>query len=150
MLSNNSNKKITYLCTYVLRHIMDRDDPMMLLNKNLMRKDNHIFKTKMAFIPMNREQHWSMFVLVNGDHLSADLVDGEWKARNWINDQNEPFPFLFHFDSVSGYHGSKNVYKNIYKWINGLWKREKGGAGDPFDKESIVLVKNPKGEYKLA
>ena len=154
MLSSNRNEKITYLSTYVLSHILDQRDPMMLKSKNLMRKDNQIFKTKMAFIPLNRSRHWSMFVLVNGDHLSAEKVNGEWKARNGINymkgDHNDPFPFLFHFDSVPGFHGSKCVYQKLYEWINGLWKKEKGGSGEPFDQKSLVLVKNAKGEYELS
>jgi len=64
-------------------------------------KSLDIFEKKLIFIPVNRDLHWSLFVVVNaGEVESAHQSDGE---------ANVEHPFILFMDSSPGAHNYKKL-----------------------------------------
>lgn len=98
----------------------------------------NIFEKKFLFLPFNKDDHWSLFVVVNpGEICRCD--DG---SRT-----DSPFTCIMLFDSYPSIHGRHqySLRSNIIKWLNNEWKAAAiSTVVEPFNQESIVFL-TPKG-----
>ncbi len=77
-------------------------------------RDIIFFSKKMVFIPIHKDQHWTLAVVNN-----AGLVD-------FCNEDNEPskIPCILHMDGLS-LHGRKGIAANVRIWLNAEWNKKK-------------------------
>ena len=71
-----------------------------------------IFTKKMIFVPVNKDLHWSMFVIVNAGLLRNLEASAESKAE---------MPFMFFLDSGRNKpyaHDMKELKTTLYEWLN--------------------------------
>jgi Ulp1 family protease len=68
----------------------------------------------MVFVPIHKDQHWSLAVVTN-----AGLLD-------FCTEENEPseIPCIMHMDGLS-LHDRKGIAANIRIWLNAEWKKKK-------------------------
>ena len=73
-------------------------------------KSLDIFEKKFIFIPVNRDLHWSLFVVVNaGEVVSAHQSDDE---------ANVEHPFILFMDSSPLTHNYEKLSEFIRGWLN--------------------------------
>lgn len=106
------------------------------------KKNIDIFEKKFIFLPVNRNLHWSLCVVVNPALIQLsydDLVDGD-----------EEYPCILFLDSLKA-HKKKIVAKHVRNWLNFEWNRlDKGkecGLTDPFTTKTMQLF-DPKIPYQ--
>jgi Ulp1 family protease len=77
-------------------------------------RDVDSFTKKMVFIPIHKDHHWSLAVVIN-----AGLV-------NCCSENNEPseIPYILHLDSLS-LHDRKDIASNVRIWLNAEWNKGK-------------------------
>ena len=94
----------------------------------------NLFEKKLVFIPINKEYHWSLLVIVNPGSIvdSASLGEDE--------KQEAPLSCLIFFDSLR-MHNTRRVAKNIRDWLNEVWNRQAGDGArkDPFTAKSFPV-----------
>jgi len=80
------------------------------------RKSLDIFEKKFIFIPVNKDLHWSLFVVVNAGKVeTAHRSDGE---------ANVEHPFILFMDSLQA-HKHKVLSTFIIGWLNSEAKRHR-------------------------
>ena len=85
------------------------------ISNNKKGKKIDVFSKRLIFIPINQGLHWSLFVLLNLPSIrekmkgSSELVCKKNVSKNK--------PFFLHFDSLEGYHPSRDIKENIIKWL---------------------------------
>jgi|AntRauTorckE5430_2_1112549.scaffolds.fasta_scaffold46749_1 sentrin-specific protease 7 len=107
------------------------------------KKGVDIFEKKFIFIPVNKNIHWSLFVIVNPGMVenAADdlLVD---------DDEVLEHPFLLFMDSLKA-HKMSRMRKHIQGWMNfeakRLGKFKNLHKKDPFDSLTLPVI-SPKGK----
>jgi hypothetical protein len=97
-----------------------------------------IFEKKLIFIPINKDLHWSLCVLVNPGAISL--------ASKKNKETNDPLCCLLFFDSLNMHKKSK-VHTHMTKWLNAEWKRLGKGSGNsyPFNENSLRIF-SPAGK----
>jgi hypothetical protein len=80
------------------------------------KKGVDIFEKKFIFIPVNKDTHWSLLVIVNPGKIQ-NRIDIDTLEN--IHDENEDveFPFILFMDSLR-LHKKKKLKLLIYKWLN--------------------------------
>lgn len=80
------------------------------------KKGVDIFEKKFIFIPVNKDTHWSLLVIVNPGKIQ-NRIDIDTLEN--IDDENEDveFPFILFMDSLR-LHKKKKMKLLIYKWLN--------------------------------
>ena len=73
-----------------------------------------IFKKKLIFIPINKDLHWSLCVVVNPGSIAIS-ASGEVT-------QDDLLSCVIFLDSLS-MHSKLKVRDTIWKWLNSEWKR---------------------------
>ncbi len=78
-----------------------------------MNRDIGVFSKKMVFVPIHKDQHWSLAVVTN-----AGLAD-------FCNEENEPsgIPCTLYMDGLS-LHDRKGIAANIRIWLNAEWNKK--------------------------
>ena len=109
------------------------------------KKDIDVFRKKMIFIPINKNLHWSLCVVVNSKEIGRKLKN-----------ENDPLPCILFFDSLKA-HKKDLVAKKVNSWLNAEWKRlnmsdsssnHLSRADDPFN-TTTMKVFAPKSKYTL-
>jgi hypothetical protein len=99
-----------------------------------------IFKKRLIFVPINKDLHWSLCIIVNPG--AALLPSNKNKKK-----EDNPFCCMLFLDSKK-IHAPNKVKKNILKWLNSEWQR--GGREHerkiPFNTKSLPLF-SPKGKF---
>lgn len=108
------------------------------------KKDIDVFRKKMIFIPINKNLHWSLCVVVNSKEIGRKLKN-----------ENDPLPCILFFDSLKA-HKKDLVAKKVNSWLNAEWKRlnmsdsssnHLSRADDPFN-TTTMKVFAPKIPYQ--
>ena len=102
------------------------------------KKGIDIFEKKIIFIPINKDLHWSLCVVVNpGSILSA---------LNQTGKADDPLSCLIFLDSLN-MHSKNRVQTNVMKWLNSEWSRlsKKSDVQSPFKKTSLRIF-SPTGK----
>jgi Ulp1 family protease len=103
------------------------------------RKSIDIFKKRLLFIPINKNLHWSLCVVVNPVNVfSGDLIIDE---ESMGISPSIPACILF-FDSLKA-HRKNEVAKHIRGWLNSEWKRLKMPVATfdpPFSRDTFPLI----------
>jgi sentrin-specific protease 7 len=102
------------------------------------KKGINVFKKKLIFIPINKDLHWSLCVVVNPG--SIPYSGEEPKPEDQL-------PCLIFMDSLK-MHNKNQVSKNIRKWLNSEWQRLKADetkVSSPFAVKNFTLF-NPAGK----
>ncbi len=73
-----------------------------------------MFSKKFTFVPIRRDQHWSLMVIVN-----AGLID----FCDELNNRSE-IPALLHLDGL-GLHNRVKISDNLRCWLNMEYDRKK-------------------------
>ncbi len=73
-------------------------------------RDIDIFSKKMVFVPIHKDHHWSLAVVINPGLLDC------------LNEEDEPceIPCILHLDGLS-LHDRKGIAANIRIWLNAEW-----------------------------
>ena len=102
------------------------------------KKNIDIFQKKLIFIPINKDLHWSLCVVVNPGAISL--------ASKKNRKKDDPLCCLIFFDSLN-IHKKNNVQENISKWLNAEWSRLGKGSGcsNPFTNKSLRIF-SPSGK----
>lgn len=95
------------------------------------RKKINIFKKRLIFIPINKQMHWSLCVIVN----PGALVEGGDRPRT----QDDPLSCMIFMDSLR-MHNKKIVARHVRKWLNSEWQRV---STENLDENSPSIVKEP-------
>jgi Ulp1 family protease len=98
------------------------------------KKNINIFEKKFIFIPINKDLHWSLCVVVNPGSIKNSLEsDLEKKA-------NQNLPCLIFMDSLS-LHKKATVRKKVETWLNSEYCRihPDEALSKPFSKNSFEL-----------
>ncbi|EJK60337.1 hypothetical protein THAOC_19325, partial [Thalassiosira oceanica] len=105
-----------------------------------------IFKKKFVFVPINKDMHWSLCVIVNPGEIAS------------VYDEDVPseceHPCLLFLDSLK-MHNKDRIRKMLLKWLNFEWMAKKKGEEDdgrvlprdPFQNNSMNLIV-PKEQIK--
>ena len=98
-----------------------------------------LFEKKLVFIPIIKGYHWSLLVLVNPGAVT-DIHDFDENEK-----KKAPLSCLIFMDSLK-MHNANTVAKNIRKWLNEEWNKQRRDdqATSPFTKESFPKF-TPKG-----
>ena len=106
------------------------------------KKNINIFEKKFIFIPINKDLHWSLCVVVN---------PGAIENASKEDRQNLTVPCLIFMDSLN-LHKKETVRKNIQKWLNAEWirlkEKEKEDEEAEEEKEQHALVKYEKKNFE--
>jgi hypothetical protein len=104
------------------------------------KKNIDIFKKRLIFVPINKDLHWSLCIIVNPG--AALLPSNKNKKK-----EDYPFCCMLFIDSKK-MHAPSKVQNNISKWLNSEWQR--GGREhertNPFNTKSLPLF-SPKGKF---
>jgi sentrin-specific protease 7 len=74
------------------------------------KKNIDIFEKKYIFVPVNKDIHWSLLVIVNPGNI---VSDNDEEACN----QNLEHPYILFMDSLRA-HNKAKLQKTLYKWLN--------------------------------
>lgn len=99
----------------------------------------NIFEKRLLFIPINKNLHWSMVVVVNPAHIA--LMKDTTKAKD-----DDPACFFLFMDSIKKT-PKKNVARRLRVWLNSEWRRVYQKDEDPFNTGTMVRY-TAKGKYK--
>ncbi|GFH53921.1 hypothetical protein CTEN210_10397 [Chaetoceros tenuissimus] len=69
-----------------------------------------IFEKKYVFVPVNKDIHWSLLVIVNPGKIVSDDKKEAW-------DQHLEHPYVLFMDSLRAHNKSK-LQKTLYTWLN--------------------------------
>ena len=69
-----------------------------------------IFDKKYVFVPVNKDIHWSLLVIVNPGKIVSDDKEEAW-------DQHLEHPYILFMDSLRAHKKSK-LQITLYKWLN--------------------------------
>ena len=102
------------------------------------KKNIDIFKKKLIFVPINKDLHWSLCVVVNPGAIMNSL---EKKP-------DDPLACLIFLDSLN-MHRKHVVQKKICAWLNSEWARIRSKSQEqkksPFHRNSLRIF-SPKGK----
>jgi Ulp1 family protease len=103
------------------------------------KKNIDIFKKKLIFIPINKDLHWSLCVVVNPGAIRF--------SSNKNRTKNDPLSCLIFLDSLN-MHRKAKVQSNISKWLNSEWERlrKKSECQNPFTKKAFRIF-SPTGKF---
>ena len=101
------------------------------------KKKINIFEKKFIFIPINKDLHWSLCVVVN-----PGAIENACKADR----QNLPVPCLIFMDSLN-LHRKETVRRNIMRWLNAEWERFKEKEVKEEKEEEQALVKYDRNNF---
>lgn len=106
------------------------------------KKKLDIFEKKFIIIPINKNIHWSLFVVVNpgkAENGHDSFVEND--------DEVLEHPFCLFMDSLR-VHKKAKMWKVIQQWLNAEAKRlgkfQRLGKIEPFNTQSLPIV-DPKG-----
>lgn len=95
-----------------------------------------IFDKDFLFIPINRDLHWSLIVIVKPNLLKSDddnnasasvNIEEEAFLENDDNGDDEPIPCILHMDSLNPYgHSGEKFAKTIRAYLEQEWEAKKG------------------------
>lgn len=100
------------------------------------RKEINVFQKKLIFIPINKNLHWSLAVVVN---------PGEIERFQNKQDGESAFPCILFFDSLKN-RSKEAVARQIRTWLNAEWMRLFHEQKDPFNPETMKVFA-PRGEF---
>ena len=107
------------------------------------KKGVDIFEKKFIFIPVNKDIHWSLCVIVNPG-MVANAIDQD--VEN--DDEVLQHPFLLFMDSLKA-HRISRMRKHIQGWMNAEAKRldkfKSSYKKEPFDSHTLPTI-IPKGK----
>ena len=123
------------------------------------KKGVNIFEKKFIFVPVNKDIHWSLFVIVNpgmiGKIIDAEELNEEIERDDKNNTvkagQPASVPFILFMDSLRA-HNQKRLKKHIYAWLNLEAKRLgkfQGKHGVPFTPKRMSTLQ-PNGESHVS
>ncbi|GFH58426.1 hypothetical protein CTEN210_14902 [Chaetoceros tenuissimus] len=96
------------------------------------KKNIDIFEKKYVFVPVNKDIHWSLLVIVNPGNIFSD--DDE-EARN----QNLEHPYILFMDSLRA-HKKARLQKTLHKWLNAEAARlGKFDRKDPYENSTCPV-----------
>ncbi len=121
------------------------------------KKGIDIFEKKLIFIPVNKDIHWSLFVIVNPGKVMniIDFYDKQTEAGDEsemdVNDEETDVPFILFLDSLRA-HKPSRLRQSLYKWLNFEADRlKKFAKHSPFQKQTMpVCFPNGKFAFMLA
>lgn len=105
------------------------------------RKKIQVFEKKLIFVPINRDLHWSLCVIVN---------PGALVSRGREPREEDDLSCMIFMDSLK-MHDKDKVGKTIRGWLNNQWQRKHTEGGlvidrkEPFSSSSFRLF-NPQGK----
>ena len=106
------------------------------------RKAINVFEKKLILVPIHRQRHWSLCVVVNPGNVLRGRQCGD-NGDGWSGME----ACLWLFDSARC-HNPKNVRKAMQGWLNREWQQ--GGKErekeEPFTNETCKLLE-PSGEW---
>jgi Ulp1 family protease len=102
------------------------------------RKKINVFEKKLIFVPINKDLHWSLCVIVNPGAIVSSLEGTPSK--------NDSLCCLIFLDSLR-MHNKNTVCSKIRSWLNNEWQRVNSECHElvPFKLDSLRLF-SPKGE----
>jgi Ulp1 family protease len=107
------------------------------------KKGIDIFEKKFIFIPVNKDIHWSLFVIVNPgkvENAHDNLVEND--------DEVLEHPFLLFMDSLRA-HKKKKIWDITRKWLNAEAKRlgkfKRMNTDAPFHNSTFPVI-DPRGK----
>jgi len=106
------------------------------------KKGINIFEKKFIFIPVNKDIHWSLFVIVNPGKIGNMYVEEDDKEEVEV-------PFMLFMDSLRA-HKKGRMKKYILEWLNleakrlGMFKQLHKGS--PFHNSTMSVV-DPSGTF---
>ncbi len=112
------------------------------------KKGIDIFEKKLFFIPVNKDIHWSLFVIVNPGNVMSTVMNIHSDDKNQmdINDEESDVPFILFLDSLRA-HKPNRLRKHLYEWLKFEAKRlKKFPIPDPFNAYTMPVC-FPKGNF---
>jgi Ulp1 protease family, C-terminal catalytic domain len=110
-----------------------------------------IFTKKFIFIPINKNQHWSLCVVVNPGAIveRLNVMRDDVKNVNNVSNEDDPYPCLLFFDSLKT-HAKARFAKLVRTWLNSEWHRLQPNhvLNDPFTADSMRLC-SPDIPYQM-
>ena len=107
---------ILFLSSHFFRSLEEHGPDSVLNWTSSKRKNVTVFDKKIIFIVVNKDIHWSLFVLVNPGRVFSD------------QDSTTTNSFIFHLDSMQA-HSSSDLLPSIYEWLNSEATRQQKGNG---------------------
>ena len=108
------------------------------------RKNIDIFSKRFIFIPINKNLHWSLCVVVNPAHI---LERSKLSCESFSEEEEKtPFSCILFLDSLKA-HRKDVVARNVRNWLNAEWKRLRRpqSKSRPFNRDTMeVLAPNSK------
>ena len=90
------------------------------------KKNIDIFEKKYIFVPVNKDIHWSLLVIVNPGNIVSDDDDEAWN-------KNMEHPYILFMDSLRAHKKSK-LQKTLHTWLNAEAARlRKFDRKDPYE-----------------
>jgi hypothetical protein len=88
---------------------------------------------KFIYVPINESNHWSLLIIVNPGCIVKNL--------KCINNTNEEVPCLILLDSLklANLHHKEEIARNIYAWLNALWRERYKYVGNIFDESTMPI-----------
>lgn len=96
-----------------------------------------VFKKVLIFVPIVRESHWSLCVIVN----PGALVDAGTREHK----QDDPQSCMIFMDSLRNFHDRDQVARDIRKWLNHELQRKNQEKGQLFVETNFPLF-SPEGK----
>lgn len=117
------------------------------------KKGINIFEKKFIFVPVNKDIHWSLFVIVNPGKVYNVTSKNEGsgaKGESTTDEDELEFPFILFMDSLRAHKKSK-MKKHIYNWLNSEAKRlgkfqHLNGNDQPFNSVTTPVA-DPRGAF---
>lgn len=106
------------------------------------RKNINIFSKKLIFIPINKDLHWSLCVVVNPGAIEKTYMREPTK--------HDPLACMILMDSLK-MHNKRKVSQHIRDWLNSEWNRVQlsttgfQSKDDPFQ-DKCFRIFSPQGE----
>ena len=96
------------------------------------KKGIDIFEKKFIFIPINKDLHWSLCVIVNPGLILS--------ALNQTGKADDLLSCLIFLDSLNQ-HSKNSVHTNVTKWLNSEWNRlsKMSDIQSPFKETSLHI-----------
>ena len=139
MFRHNDRSQIHFFSTHFYTALSE--EGVGSITKWTANKNINIFEKKFIFIPVNKNLHWSLSVVINCGEI---MKHNERIESSTEHPLDAPVPCLLFLDPMTNYHERTTVQKNILKWLNAEWKRVKDVQDEPFDNQSMSQV-CPKG-----
>jgi hypothetical protein len=139
-ISRGENKQATdfYFFTSHFYTTLSNDGPEAVKSWTA-KKHIDIFRKRLIFVPINKDLHWSLCIIVNP---GAALSSSNKKMK-----KEDPFSCMLFLDSKK-IHAPSKVQKNILNWLNSE-SRQRGQEHErkkTYTKTSLPLF-SPKGKF---